>query len=178
MVGTGNIEVELELTYLARAIPPETKSVIPIRLLDVYIPADPDVHSRLRLRQESDSRKITKKVVINEGDASAQHEYTIPLEANEFDALSPVSDKRVEKDRYRVSIEGHRAEVDIFRGALRGLVLIDFEFGSEQEKSEFTPPECCLADVTQEDFIAGGNLAGKTYSDVTAQLERFGYEPL
>jgi len=32
--------------------------------------------------------------------------------------------------------------------------------------------------VTQEEFIAGGLLAGKTYNDIAPELERFNYQPI
>lgn len=37
-------------------------------------------------------------------------------------------------------------------------------------------PDFCLADVTQEKFTAGGILAGKKYSDIEAELEKYGYK--
>ena len=37
-------------------------------------------------------------------------------------------------------------------------------------------PSMALADVTQEDFIAGGLLAGKKYSDIAPELDRFEYK--
>jgi len=172
-----NINIELELTYLANCIPAEVQGVTPDHLLDVYIPENPDMHSHLRLRQRGDKYEITKKVLIKEGDTSAQIEYNTPLDATEFASLSPVSNKRIEKNRYSVNIEGNSADVDIFMGALKGLVLIDFEFSSEVDKQTFTPPSCCLIEVTQEDFIAGGNLAGKSYDEIASDLARFKYKP-
>lgn len=68
--------------------------------------------------------------------------------------------------------------MDVFNGALRGLVLIDFEFESEQARDAFAPPACCLADVTQEPFIAGGNLAGRSLADIAGDLARYSYMPL
>jgi hypothetical protein len=56
-----NVEIELELTYLATEIPAATKGVAPIPLLDVYIPADREVHSHLRLRQKGGVHEITKR---------------------------------------------------------------------------------------------------------------------
>jgi len=171
-------KIEFELTYLAQEIPAETEGLVPTRILDVYIPADLNVHSHLRLRRSGDKCEITKKVPLDENDASAQVEYTIPLEIAEFDALSSVSNKRIEKDRSRAMIEGRQTEVDVFQGLLKGLVTIEFEFANEQEKQGFSPPSCCLADVTQEDFLAGGNLAGKSYTDIVSDLQRYGYRPL
>ena len=57
-------------------------------------------------------------------------------------------------------------------------MTVDFEFETEEEKEKFEMPEFCLADVTQENFIAGGMLAGKKYKDIEKELERFEYKKL
>lgn len=178
MTSQENHEIELELTYLAAFIPAEINGLQPVELVDVYIPEAIDVHSRLRLRQKGDKFEATKKLPISDGDASAHTEHTIPLDRAEFDALSSVSDKRIEKARYCVELGGFPAEVDVFKGLLEGLVVIDFEFKSEEAKKAFVPTSHCLADVTQEDFIAGGQLAGKSYDDIVPHLSRFDYTKL
>ena len=71
------------------------------------------------------------------------------------------------------------AEVDVFRDGLQGLVVIDFEFATPAEKARFVAPaDVVLADITQEDFIAGGLLAGKSYADIEPELARFDYQRL
>jgi CYTH domain-containing protein len=144
-------------------------------LKDVYVPDTDGTHPRLRLRKKGDRYEITKKIPVNEGDASAHTELTIPLDEQEFLALEKSSHKFVEKDRYKVTIDGHEAEVDVFQGELKGLVVIDFEFESEADMTSFVTPAVCLADVTQENFIAGGLLAGKSYADISSDLDRFNY---
>ena len=47
-----------------------------------------------------------------------------------------------------------------------------------EEMEEFTLPDFCLAEVTQEEFIAGGMLSGKKYSDIEADLSRYDYVKL
>lgn len=173
-----NHELELEYTFLANALPDEINGVEPKRLVDIYIPDLGDNHAHLRLRQKGDNLEITKKVLVNPNDASTQIESTIQLDADEFEALSAVSQKRVVKDRYFVTIGGFPAEVDVFREKLEGLVLIDFEFSSEEERAKFVKPEVCLAEVTQEEFIAGGHISGKSYSDIADELARFEYKAL
>jgi len=170
--------IEQELTYLAASLPAEINGVTPTRLRDIYIPDSPGIHPRLRLRKKDDKYEITKKVPLTEGDASAHTEMTIPLNEGEFLALENTSSKTVEKDRYKVAINGHEAEVDVFVGLHKGLVVIDFEFDSEEAKTAFVAPDVCLADVTQEMFIAGGKLAGKTYADIKDKLDRFKYVAL
>lgn len=170
--------IELELTYLAKSLPAGIETVTPKRLKDVYVPDIEGVHPRLRIRRKGDKFEITKKIPISENDASAHTELTIPLDQQEFEALERTSNKLVEKDRYNISIEGHAAEVDVFTGDLEGLVVIDFEFDTEEQKSSFVAPDVCLADVTQEQFIAGGKLAGKNYADIQADLDRFAFKPI
>lgn len=170
-----NQELELELTFLAKELPKEIKTIQPIHIVDIYIPDTPN-HSHLRLRQKGNSYEITKKTPVTKGDASQQVEQTIPLTKEEFATLADCSKKRVVKNRYKVNIDNRMAEVDVFVKNLAGLVLIDFEFDSIDEKSNFRMPSMALADVTQEDFIAGGLLAGKKYSDIAPELDRFEYK--
>ena len=172
-----NQELELELTFLAKALPEGIEKVTPTRIVDIYIPDTPE-HSHLRLRQKGEKYEITKKMPIAEGDASEQIEQTIPLTKEEFVALSSCSKKRVAKDRYKMLVDGKMAEIDVFVDDLKGLVLMDFEFDTVDKKSAFEMPSVALADVTQEDFIAGGLLAGKTYDDIAPELERFNYEKI
>ncbi|HUB93795.1 MAG TPA: hypothetical protein VMB52_04805 [Verrucomicrobiae bacterium] len=170
-------EDEFERTYLAKFIPPELANVIPKHLIDVYIPQDAaDPH--LRLRQKDNQYEITKKVVVNADDVSHQTEETIPLTGQEFTALTHTATQKIVKDRYYVDLSGYPAQVDVFRGDLGGLVVIDFEFTSAAAKADFTAPDCCLVEVTQEYFIAGGRLPGKTYGDIEADLKRLKYVAL
>ena len=170
-------ELELELTFLAKELPDDIKTVKPTRITDIYIPDTPE-HSHLRLRQKGERYEITKKLPVAEGNASEQIEQTIPLTKDEFIAMSSCSKKRVVKDRYNIEIEGKMAEIDVFAEDLKGLVLMDFEFNTIEEKSAFKMPSIALADVTQEEFIAGGLLAGKTYNDISSELKRFNYKRL
>lgn len=171
-------EIEVEVAYLATALPVELRTANPVPFVDIYLSGDQDLLTKLRLRQKGDKYEITKKVVLDASDLSTQAEYNIPLSAAEFSQFSSMGGRVVTKDRYYVELGGRLAEVDVFKGALRGFVLIEYEFSSTVERDAFTPPPICGADVTQEDFIAGAFLAGKSYSDIEAELARFAYVPL
>ena len=82
------------------------------------------------------------------------------------------------KIRHYYEYKGRTAEIDIFQEYLQGLVLVDFEFDNVSEKDAFNMPEFCLADVTQEEFLAGGMLCGKTYADIEPFLKKFNYKKL
>lgn len=170
-------EMEYELTYLASKIPDEIKGMKGTLIRDVYIP-DTVAHAHLRLRQKDDHYVITKKQPVKDGDSSEQLEETIVLEKDEYEALVRCSKKVVAKRRYKVEIGGFPAEVDVFEEQLKGLVEIDFEFGSREEKAAFVSLEGCLADVTQEETFAGGYLSGKSYEDIEPVLKKYGYKRL
>ncbi len=167
--------IELERTYLAAGLPDGLWDSPKKEMLDIYLPAE-SRHPVLRLRKNGDNLEMTKKSPVVDGDSSTMEEQTIRLSGEEYAALVGIEGKRVGKTRYLYDYLGRTAEVDVFDGALSGLVLVDFEFETEAEKAAFSMPEFCLAEVTQEEFIAGGMLCGKSYDDIALGLSRFGYE--
>ncbi len=80
--------------------------------------------------------------------------------------------------RYLYDYKTRKAEIDIYKGHLEALVVIDFEFDNVEDMDSFEMPDFCLADVTQEEFVAGGMLCGKRYSDIERDLSRFGYSKI
>lgn len=166
--------IELERTYLAKRLPDGLSSCPSREMLDMYLPVS-SRHPVLRIRKNGDSLEMSKKTIVEGTDSSKMEEQTIRLSEEEYAAFVGVEGKRVGKTRYLYEIDGRIAEVDVFDGALSGLVLDDFEFETEADKDSFAMPEFCLAEVTQEEFIAGGYLAGKSYDDIAPGLARFGY---
>lgn len=169
--------IELEKTYLAKHLPSDLKNCKYKEIIDIYIPRESE-HPKLRIRKNGDKFEMTKKEPINESDASKQTEQTIFLTESEFNSLSKLRGKKVEKIRYYYPFNGRTAEIDVFQGKLKGLVLIDFEFEAEEDKTAFEMPDFCLADVTQEKFSAGGMLCGKSYKDIKEELKKYNYKKL
>ena len=170
-------ELELEKTYLARYLPEGLWGCEHLELTDLYIPEKAE-HPKLRIRQKGDRFEITKKTPLVEGDSSQQTEQTIPLLETEFRALEKIPGKKVRKVRYLYDFAGYKAEIDVFKDELAGLVLVDFEFSTVEKMKEFKMPEFCLVDVTQEEFLAGGMLCGKKYADIENKLKEFGYKKI
>ncbi len=169
--------IELERTFLAKSIPKGLKNCKNKEILDIFIPKTV-VHPRLRIRKNNDKYEITKKVTVTKDDFSKYHEHNTPLTKEEFEILSEIDGKRLHKIRYLLEYKGLIAEIDVFLDDLKGLVVIEFEFESEEQKDKFIMPDFCLVDVTQEEFIAGGMLAGKSYDDIEEHLDKFGYKKL
>lgn len=168
---------ELERTYLAKEFP-ENLALFPAEeIVDVYLPSI-SVHPVLRIRRHGDIYEITKKRPISRSDSSRQIEETISLDKDEYKELITLRGKRLIKTRYYYKQNGVDFEIDVFQESLTGLVLVDVEFSSVEERNNFVKPPFCLADVTQENFIAGGMLCGKAYDDIEDDLNRLGYRKL
>jgi len=167
-----NAELEIELAYLPKRLSPDLLASSPTRIVDMYLSTEDDLLTKLRLRQKGAKYEITKKVNTDPNDLSLQDEYTIPLTEREFKRLREAGGREVIKDRYEVPLGGHTMEIDVFREGLAGLIIIEVEFGSQAERDAFIPPEYFGTDVTQEDFIAGVYLAGKSYADIKSHIDR------
>lgn len=168
------MEVELERTFLIKELPKNLKECKFIEVFDIYIPQSVP-HPILRIRKKGNVFEMTKKAPV-ENDSSEQSEQTISLSEQEFSELSNLKGKRLRKNRCYYPLNGRVVEIDVFLDDLEGLVLVDFEFNSAEEKTNLKMPEFCLADVTQEEFLAGGFLAGKKYSDIQSFLEKYNYQ--
>ena len=171
------VELEREKTYLLKELPADLGSCRYETISDAYIPASA-LHPVLRLRHRGYAHELTKKEPLDGVDSSRQTEHTIKLTAEEAAAFDMVDAKRFVKRRYYCTVAGRPAELDLYQGDLAGLAVIDFEFDNDRDLDGFTMPAICLADITQEEGWAAGVLAGKTYADISAALQKYGYEPL
>jgi CYTH domain-containing protein len=168
------IEIELEKTYLVKKLPSGLAKFPHKEIIDMYIPAQA-AHPALRLRKKGDKFEMTKKQPIHGTDWSEQEEHTIKLNKEEFGSLINADGKKVCKIRYDYTYDDNKAEIDVFKGDLEGLVLVDFEFTDVKKKKVFKMPDFCLIDVTQDETFAGGMLCGKKYSDIEPRLHELGY---
>jgi len=172
------VEEEFERTFLAKFLPEEIKECNFVELEDNYIPKESN-HPILRIRKKGDNTVITKKYKKKEGDASVMVEETISLAPEEYRFINKLDGKKFSKKRYSYEYEkGKFCEVDVYQDKLKGLVVIDFEFNSIGEKDNFKIPDFCLIEVTNEEFLAGGMLCGKSYEDLKENLEKFNYKKI
>ena len=169
--------IELERTFLAKYLPDGLEQCDRKEILDIYIPTE-SRHPTLRIRKNGKKYEITKKEPLKD-DPSEMKEETTTLTKEEFDELNKsLIGKRVRKFRYYYPYNNRTAEVDVFQDLLKGLIVVDFEFDSIDDKNNFQIPEFCLIDITQEEFIAGGMVCGKSYSDIEENLRVLGYEKI
>jgi CYTH domain-containing protein len=167
--------LEHERTFLAKSLPADLKRSPSKEIIDIFMPTDAR-HPNLRIRKNGEKYEVTKKYPVKEGDATVQHEFTTPIIKEEFEEFSSsLAGKRSSKTRYYYKHGGKIFEFTVYHDALAGLVTIDVEFEDVGSMEAFVMPEFCLADVSQEEFLAGGLLAGKSYKYIEGQLARHGY---
>ena len=169
--------MEYELRFLAKDLPSDLNSHKYEEITDLYIPNSTE-YPRMRIRQVGSKLELTKKVTIDDN-LSTQEELTIPLNQDEFNALASLPNKKVHKIRYYYPVGKYIAEINVYLEDLAGLVTVEFEFPSKTTMENFKDlPDFCGADVSNEKFISGGKLAGKSYGDIEGDLLKFDYQKI
>ena len=136
--------IEIERKFLVKKIPDNLDTYERIDMIQGYLNTDPVV----RVRKENDDYVLTYK-----GSGLLSHsEYNLPLNKEAFDHLLKKCDGIIiSKSRYKIPIENNlTAELDIFKGDLDSLKLVEVEFDSVEEADNFTPPEWFGEDVTTD----------------------------
>jgi adenylate cyclase len=87
-------------------------------------------------------------------------EIEVELSKEQFETLWPATaGRRLEKTRYQVPWAGRTVEVDVYHGALDGLVVAEVEFPSASESVQFAPPPWFGSEVTEDDTYKNVHLA-------------------
>jgi CYTH domain-containing protein len=80
--------------------------------------------------------------------------------------------KFLAKTRYYYPFSnGLIAEIDIFKGKLKGLVFVEVEFPDKKLMDSFIPPDWFGKNITQESWAANTFLAGKSFSRIKQFLK-------
>ncbi len=116
-----------------------------------------DEHAEVRLRRLGGELLLTAKT----GHGEVREEVEVPIEPRAFEALWPLTaGRRVRKIRHYVPLrEGLRAEVDVYAGALDGLLTAEIEFESVAQAESFRPPPWLGEELTGNERYANQSLA-------------------
>jgi len=122
--------------------------------------------TRLRLRVVTDRatgevlhRKAGHKVRFDESDPTSLLHTSLYLNSDELDVLGKLDADEVTKTRYRWILEGLPAAVDVYDGALAGLVIAELGFNGHDELRRFTPRSPLGLEITRLAELTGPNLA-------------------
>ncbi len=112
--------------------------------------------TEVRLRDKGGQARLT----VKQGKGLSRTEVEIDLSREQFDALWPLTrGARIEKRRCVVALGELCAEVDIFEGALAGLLLVEVEFPDEHQARAFVAPPWFGAELTGQAGWSNGDLA-------------------
>jgi CYTH domain-containing protein len=147
---------EIERKFLVSAIPPDI--INQYQALSVhqgYITSDP-AGQQVRVR----SKGVDFFLTVKSKGQLERDEVEIKLSAEQFDALWPLTEgRRIEKKRYEVPYHEHTIEVDLFEGALSGLVVAEVEFASVEESQKLLLPEWFGEEVTEDARYTNSQMA-------------------
>ncbi len=168
--------VERERRYLLQDLPEGLTRASPhVQITDNYLTG-----TRLRIRKMRDPQtnkwtvKLTQKFVPDPEDLTRAIITNIYLNALEAETLDVFAANEIRKNRYRFEFAGRKFSVDMFLGALFGLVLAEVSFETDEELESFSPPPFAIADVTQSELFTGGKLCELTFADIRQEISRSG----
>jgi CYTH domain-containing protein len=165
--------VERERRFLLREMPePLTRASLHVQIWDNYITG-----TRLRLRKirTPQTKKWTLKLTQKHAPAPPDFSRTIItntyLSAYEYEVLSVFEGNEIRKNRYPYEYEGRKYSIDVFLGALWGLILAETEFETDEEMQSFTPPPFVAREVTNDETFTGGQLVELTFEELREKQE-------
>jgi hypothetical protein len=151
--------IERERRWLARELPGDLPARYE-RIDDLYLAG-----TRLRLRRVSDpdgvviQRKLGQKELIPGSPATHTRITTLYLSAAEYALFEKLPGARLSKRRHRYPHAGRLYAIDVFAGALAGLILVECDAGTDDELEALSAPPLAARDVTDLAALRGGALA-------------------
>jgi adenylate cyclase len=99
----------------------------------------------VRVRRKGDHLVLTAK----RGSGIARDEAEIEIDRAAFERLWPLTEgRRLRKRRHVIPFDERKIELDVYEGALEGLLVAEIEFPSEDEARDFEPPDWIGEEVT------------------------------
>jgi len=146
--------VEIERKFLVQRVPDGLDAGEPIDQGYLAI-ADDGVEVRVRRRGEA------TVLTVKSGPAMVRVEEEMAIDERRFETLWGLTGgRRVSKTRHLIPLDGAlTAELDVYAGALEGLLTAEIEFPSVAASEAFTPPAWLGPEVTGDKRFAAQALA-------------------
>lgn len=147
--------VERERRFLVESTPDGLIPSRPVPLRQGYLAAGErrSVHVR-----DAGAEGCTLTFKAGSGLERTELEWSIAR--REFEAAWPHTvGQRIEKTRHRIQLGDHVIELDVFTGALDGLVIAEVEFDSPEASDTFEPPAWFDREVTDDGRYSNASLA-------------------
>ncbi|MCW2954657.1 MAG: adenylate cyclase [Conexibacter sp.] len=137
---------EIERKFLLPRPPAQLDRFPATRIEQGYLAITDEVEVRVRRRD----RQATLTVKSTGGGTRVEEE--LEIDARRFAALWPLTEgRRVVKVRHELPAgDGLTIELDVYEGALAGLVTAEVEFAGETDSAAYEPPDWLGTDVTED----------------------------
>jgi adenylate cyclase len=147
--------MEIERKFLVRTLPDGLDERPHDRIEQGYVAIDD--RAEVRIRRRGDERTLT----IKSAPGRTRIEVELEIDAERFDALWLLTEgRRVVKTRYLLDGgAGATIELDVYEGALAGLLTAEVEFDSEADSDAFAPPGWLDRELTGDARYANQTLA-------------------
>ena len=143
--------MEIERKFLIKEIPDLTNTVY-TEIIQGYLSFDPEI----RIRKDSDKYYITQK---SNGDI-AREEIEKEIDKITYNILSNLTKENIiNKTRYFIAVNNQIAELNLYHGELEGLAIVEVEFDSLDDASNFEIPIWFGEEVTYDESYKNKNIA-------------------
>lgn len=133
--------MEIERKFTISKLPEDLETYPYHYIEQGYLSTGPVV----RIRRQDDTYYLTYKGT----GMMVRTEYNLPLTRESYEHMKPKADGIIiTKKRYNIPFDRHIIELDVFEGALAGLIIAEVEFATTEEAEQFCPPDWFEKDVT------------------------------
>jgi CYTH domain-containing protein len=146
----------------------ERKWLVPELPADVLDGPPPDAIQQgyLTIGSEGAETRVRRRgtqctLTVKSGQGMVRKETEIEISSEQFEQLWPATEgARIEKQRYaRRAEDGHLTEVDVYGGALQGLIVTEVEFSDPWGAESFVAPYWFGREVTDDPDYKNHRLA-------------------
>lgn len=128
--------MEIERKFAVARLPAAEQLGPGVAMRQGYLAAEGDVEVRVRVADAAGT------ITVKAGTGRARTEVEVPVSAEDADELfAHIAGRMVEKVRHRMALDDALvAEVDVFTGALHGLLVVEVEFTDDESADTFVAP--------------------------------------
>ena len=147
---------EIEKKFTINYLPDEIKKIIKIKQKHVYKDSVCSIRVRKSINLNTNKTKYTHTIKVRrkEDEKYSITELERDISKTEYDKLKPFEGSKViDKHRCIIPLENELfAEVDIYYGDLKGLIIAEVEFKNTKQAENFKMPSWFKKEVMHKDY--------------------------
>ena len=154
---------EIERKFKVKQVPQEILNTItPLELVQTYLEAPEGQERRVR-SINNEKFVITVKIPQVSSNGLIRQELEKEISKEDYELfLHQQKGTQIKKRRYKVPVEnGLTYELDIYDGELKGLMVVEVEFPTEEMADSFVAPDWFGEEVTSNKAYKNASLAKK-----------------